>query len=91
MGHRGRAVLQQFYQKTFRKKRYQTNSETKANQNEKLEIISYSQRIKKEKEPLISQQTPKPKGTKVLIKIYHEKFKFQILPVTFRYLLDICF
>ena len=59
MGHRGRAVLQQFYQKTFRKKRYQTNSETKANQNEKLEIISYSQRIKKEKEPLISQQTPK--------------------------------
>ena len=58
-GHRGRAVLQQFYQKTFRKKKYQTNSETKANQNEKLEIISYSQRIKKEKEPLISQQTPK--------------------------------
>ena len=49
MGHRGRAVLQQFYQKTFRKKRYQTNSETKANQNEKLEIISYSQRIKKRK------------------------------------------
>ena len=49
MGHRGRAVLQQFYQKTFRKKRYQTNSETKANQNEKLEIISYSQKIKKEK------------------------------------------
>ena len=61
MGHRGRAVLQQFYQKTFRKKTYQTNSETKANQNEKLEIISYSQRIKKEKEPLISQQTLKPK------------------------------
>ena len=37
--HRGRAVLQQFYQKTFRKKRYQTNSETKANQNEKLKNI----------------------------------------------------
>ena len=36
----------------------------------KLKITFYSQRIKKEKEPLISQQTPKPKGTKVLIKIY---------------------
>ena len=50
-----------FIKKLFGKKRYQTNSETKANQNEKLEIISYSQRIKKEKEPLISQQTLKPK------------------------------
>ena len=59
MGHRGRAVLHCFIKKLFGKKRYQTNSETKANQNEKLEIISYSQRIKKEKEPLISQQTPK--------------------------------
>ena len=59
MGHRGRTVLQQFYGKNLSEKRYQTNSETKANQNEKLEIISYSQRIKKEKEPLISQQTPK--------------------------------
>ena len=44
----------------------------------KLKIIFYSQKIKKEKEPLISQQTPKPKGTKVLNKkFYHKEFKFQ--------------
>ena len=47
--------------RNFSEKDIKTNSERKANQNEKLKIIFYSQRIKKEKEPLISQQTLKPK------------------------------
>ena len=47
-----------FIEKLFRKK-ISNQFKRKANQNEKLKIISYSQRIKKEKEPLISQQTSK--------------------------------
>ena len=60
MGHRGRTVLQQFYGKNFGKK-ISNQFKIKANQNEKLKIISYSPKIKKEKEPLISQQTLKLK------------------------------
>ena len=56
-----------------------------------LKLFPILKESKKKKNHWYHNKHQKPKGTKVLIKIYHEKFKFQILLVTFRYLLDICF